>query len=57
MIPLYDFLIIIAIGLAIVVEVIVNYQKYQLKKNFVKELDQMDKEGKQEQADNSSNPK
>ena len=57
MIPLYDFLIIIAIGFAIVVEVIVAYQKYQMKKNLVNELGQMDKEGRQEQADSNSNPK
>ncbi len=36
--------IILAIGIAIVAEVLVAYQKYLMKKQFVEELDRTDKQ-------------
>jgi hypothetical protein len=37
--------IILAIGIAIVAEILVAYQKYLMKKQFVEELDRRDGEG------------
>ena len=42
MISIYYYLIALAIGLAIVAEVLVAYQKYQMKKQFMEELDRND---------------
>ncbi|MHB1907706.1 MAG: hypothetical protein ACYCQJ_02400 [Nitrososphaerales archaeon] len=42
MISIYYYLIALAIGLAIVAEVLVAYQKYQMKKQFREELDRND---------------
>jgi hypothetical protein len=52
--PLFYVLIIGAIGLAIVAEVLVAYQKYQMKKQFMEELDR--KDTKVEEHENSSSP-
>jgi hypothetical protein len=40
--PLIYVFIVFAIGLAVVAEVLVAYQKYQMKKQFVEELDRKD---------------
>jgi hypothetical protein len=52
--PLFYVLIIGAIGLAIVAEVLVAYQKYQMKKQFMEELDRKDSQAKDH--DNASGP-
>jgi hypothetical protein len=41
--------IILAIGIAIIAEILVAYQKYLMKKQFVKDLDQKDGQGNVEQ--------
>ena len=44
MIPeIYVGFIIIAIGVAVVAEIMVAYQKYQMKKQFVEELDEQER--------------
>jgi hypothetical protein len=43
MLPLiYIIFIVAAIGIAVVAEVLVAYQKYQMKKQFIDELDRKD---------------
>ncbi len=43
--PLIYIFIVLAIGVAIVAEILAAYQKYQMKKQFVEELDRREHEG------------
>ena len=45
--------IILAIGIAIVAEILVAYQKYLMKKQFVEELDRKDEQGSVEKKPES----
>lgn len=46
--PLIYVFIVLAIGVAIIAEILVAYQKYQMKKQFVEELDRKDRQGNSE---------
>ena len=52
--PIFYILIVGAIGLAIAAEVLVAYQKYQMKKQFMEELDQKDRQEEQEHKNNDA---
>lgn len=49
--PLIYIFLVTAIGIAVVAEVLVAYQKYQMKKQFVDQLDQVDQKGKNDKAE------
>jgi cell division protein FtsL len=50
MIPIYYIFIVVAISLAIIAEILVAYQKYQMKKQFVDELDRRDRKQNNESS-------
>ncbi|MDH2900575.1 MAG: hypothetical protein PXY39_06345 [archaeon] len=51
--PLVYVFIILAIGIAIVAEILVAYQKYLMKKQFAEELDRKDEQGNVEKETES----
>ncbi|MDG6906180.1 MAG: hypothetical protein JRN20_10395 [Nitrososphaerota archaeon] len=44
---IFAIVAVIAVAIFLVVEVLISYQKYQMKKMFLEEMDKKDSEGKQ----------
>lgn len=55
--PIIYLLIIVAIGVAISAEVLIAYQKYQMKKEFNDELDSIEQQHNMETDDTEENDK
>lgn len=46
---IFAIVAVIAVGVFLIAEVLISYQKFQMKKMFLDEMDKKDREGKQVQ--------